>query len=312
MRAKIYYSLLSLLMLSVGIIATPAVIAKTNPKTSQTTVKKLSSQPDLSSSSALVIDLKNQKVIYSSNPNKVLPIASITKLMTALIILDAKQPLNAVIPVSINNTKELKGVFSRVKVGSKITRKEMLLLTLMSSENRAAASLAHHYPGGYNAFIKAMNTKAKALGMKNTRYVEPTGLSEKNVSTASDVIKLLIATKKYPLLSQLSTTSNKTVTFSKPNYTLSFSNTNTLINSENWNIQLTKTGFTHEAGRCLAMRTQIAKRDVALVVLDASGKQTHFADANRLRKWMETGQIVPVPKAAQNSRDAKVRQIRGG
>lgn len=309
MRAKIYCSLL---MLSIGMLATPVAIAKTNPNTSQTAVKKLSSQPELSSSSALVIDLKNQKVIYSSNPDKVLPIASITKLMTALVTLDAKQSLNEVIPIFISDTKELTGVFSRVKVGSEISRREMLLLVLMSSENRAAASLAHHYPGGYNAFIKAMNAKAKALGMKNTRYVEPTGLSEKNVSTARDLIKLLIATKKYPLLSQLSTTSDKTVTFNKPIYTLDFRNTNYLINSENWNIQLTKTGFTNEAGHCLAMRTLIAKRDVALVVLDASGKYTHLADANRLRKWMETGQIVPVPKAAKNSRTSKVRQTRGG
>lgn len=304
MRAKIRCSLLSLLILSAGTMAVPEAMAKT----SQTTTQSASSQPELASGSALVIDMKNRSVIYSSNPDKVVPIASITKLMTAMVVLDKKQPLTEVISINIYDTKEMKGVYSRVKIGSEITRQEMLLLALMSSENRAAASLAHHYPGGYNAFIKAMNAKAKSLGMKNTRYVEPTGLSEKNVSTARDLTRLLIATKQYPLLSKLSTTPDKTVAFQKPNYSLGFRNTNHLISNEAWNIQLTKTGFTNEAGHCLAMRTTIANRDVALVVLDAYGKYTHFADANRLRKWMETGKTPPVPEAAKSYKKQKARQ----
>ncbi|WP_159567451.1 D-alanyl-D-alanine endopeptidase [Budvicia diplopodorum] len=304
MRAKICCSFLSLLILSTGTISIPEAMAKSSP----TAVQSSLSQPELASNSALVIDMKNRSVIYSNNPDKVVPIASITKLMTAMVVLDKKQPLTEVIPININDTKEMKGVYSRVKIGSEITRQEMLLLALMSSENRAAASLAHHYPGGYNAFIRAMNAKAKSLGMTHTRYVEPTGLSESNVSTARDLTRLLIATKQYPLLSQLSTTPDKIVAFQKPNYTLGFRNTNHLINNTDWNIHLTKTGFTNEAGHCLAMRTTIANRDVALVVLDAYGKYTHFADANRLRKWMESGKAPMVPEAAKSNKKPKAKQ----
>lgn len=174
----------------------------------------------------------------------------------------------------------------------------MLLLALMSSENRAAASPAHYYPGGYNAFIKAMNAKAKALGMTHTRFVEPTGLSIHNVSTARDLTKLLIATKQYPLIGQLSTTREDMATFSHPAYTLPFRNTNHLVYRDNWNIQLTKTGFTNAAGHCTVMRTVINNKPVALVVMDAFGKYTHFADASRLRTWIETGKVMPVPAAA--------------
>lgn len=153
----------------------------------------------------------------------------------------------------------------------------------MSSENRAAASLAHHYHGGYDAFIRAMNAKAKALGMKNTHLVEPTGLSIHNVSTARDLTKLLIASKQYPLIGQLSTTREEMATFSNPAYTLPFRNTNHLVYRDNWNIQLTKTGFTNAAGHCTVMRTVFNGKPVALVVMDAFGKYTHFADASRLR-----------------------------
>lgn len=307
MHAKIRYFIVTLLILSAGMLTVADVVAKTNPVT-----KKVSSQPELASKSAMVIDLASQKVIYANNPDKVVPIASITKLMTAMVVLDAKQPLNEVISVSIRDTKEMAGVFSRVKIGSEITRREMLLLALMSSENRAAASLAHHYPGGQKAFIKAMNAKAKKLGMKNTHYVEPTGLSEKNVSTARDLTKLLIATKRYPLLSRLSTTADKTVTFSKPNYTLPFRNTNYLVRNKDWKIQLTKTGFTNQAGHCLAMRTVINNRDVVLVVLDADGKYTHFADANRVRKWMESNKNQPTTKTARAVMNEKKQAKRRG
>jgi D-alanyl-D-alanine endopeptidase (penicillin-binding protein 7) len=202
----------------------------------------------------------------------------------------------------------MKGVFSRVRVGSEISRREMLLLALMSSENRAAASLAHHYPGGHAAFVAAMNAKARALGMNRSRFVEPTGLSEHNVSTANDLVLLLKATQQYPLLGQLSTTPEKTVAFRKPNYTLGFRNTNGLVRKANWSVQLTKTGYTDEAGHCLVMRTQMAGKPVAFVVLDAFGKYTHMADANRLRKWLESGTITPVPAAAVSYRRQKMAQ----
>ncbi len=246
----------------------------------------------------MIVDLNTNKVIYSNHPDLVRPIASISKLMTAMVVLDARLPLDEKLKVDISQTPEMKGVYSRVRLNSEISRKDMLLLALMSSENRAAASLAHHYPGGYKAFIKAMNAKAKSLGMNNTRFVEPTGLSVHNVSTARDLTKLLIASKQYPLIGQLSTTREDMATFSNPTYTLPFRNTNHLVYRDNWNIQLTKTGFTNAAGHCLVMRTVINNKPVALVVMDAFGKYTHFADASRLRTWIETGKVMPVPAAA--------------
>lgn len=265
-------------------------------------------QPQIASGSALVVDMQSGKVLYSSHPERVRPIASITKLMTAMVTLDANLPLDQRVRVDISQTAELKGVFSRVKVNSEISRHDLLLLALMSSENRAAAALAHSYPGGYAAFINAMNRKAKALGMNHTHYVEPTGLSINNVSTAGDLVKLLRATRQYPLIGELSTTKEETATFSHPSYSLPFRNTNHLIYRDNWQIQLTKTGFTNAAGHCLAMRTMINGRPVALVVMDAFGKFTHFADASRLRTWLETGKIEKVPAAALSYKRQKAAQ----
>ncbi|HGY3534082.1 TPA: D-alanyl-D-alanine endopeptidase [Pseudomonas aeruginosa] len=258
--------LLSLVTLFLSLSVATAVSASPPPKAG------LPLQQELASGSALVTDQNTGKVLYSRNPDLVVPIASITKLMTAMVVLDSKLPLDEVLPIAISETSEMRGVFSRVRVGSQISRRDMLLLALMSSENRAAASLAQNYPGGKNAFVKAMNAKAHALGMKNTRYVEPTGLSLHNVSTARDLTRLLVASRQYPLLSQWSTTPEKTVAFRHPNYTLGFRNTNHLINNKTWNIQLTKTGFTNEAGHCLVMRTTINRSPVNLVVLDAFGR----------------------------------------
>ncbi|UVE17846.1 D-alanyl-D-alanine endopeptidase [Pseudomonas sp. LS44] len=252
----------------------------------------------LASGSALLVDMSTNQVLYSSNPELVVPIASVTKLMTAMVALDAKLPLDQQLPIVIKDVPEMRGVYSRVRIGSQISRRDMLLLALMSSENRAAASLAHHYPGGVPAFVAAMNAKARALGMTRTHYVEPTGLSERNVSNASDLVKLLKASQRYPLLGQFSTTTEKTASFHKPNYTLGFRNTNRLVYKAGWSIQLTKTGFTDEAGHCLVMRTMMNGKPVAFVVLDAFGKYTHMADANRLKKWLETGKITPVAPAA--------------
>ncbi|MEH2920291.1 D-alanyl-D-alanine endopeptidase [Samsonia erythrinae] len=292
-------SLFGLLMLSTHTLMLPLAAAKAP------TYSAGAAHQEIASGSAMVVDLRDNHILYSSNPDVVVPIASVTKLMTALVVLEANQPLDEIISVDISQTKEMKGVYSRVRLNSEIRRRDMLLLALMSSENRAAASLAHHYPGGYQAFIHAMNAKARALGMTHTRFVEPTGLSIHNVSTARDLIKLLIASKHYPLLSELSTTQEKTATFSHPTYSLPFRNTNHLVYNADWRIQLTKTGFTNQAGHCLVMRTVINQRPVALVVLDAFGKYTHFADANRLRKWMETGKVSAVPAAALSYKKQK-------
>ena len=263
---------------------------------------------ELASGSALLVDLKTNQVLYSSNPDLQVPIASVTKLMTAIVTLDAKPAMDQQLPIVIKDVKEMRGVFSRVRVGSELSRRDMLQLTLMSSENRAAASLAHHYPGGVPAFVAAMNAKAKALGMTRTHYAEPTGLSELNVSSANDLLKLLKASQQYPLIGQFSTTREKTQVLRKPSYTLGFRNTNSLVHKPNWSIQLTKTGFTNAAGHCLVMRTQMANRQVAFVVLDAFGKYTHMADANRLKKWLETGKITPVAPAALAYKQQKMAQ----
>lgn len=305
MPAKIRLSLLSLVLLcSAQSILTPAAA-----RTHQPAVAGAAAQPEIASGSAMIVDMNTNKVIYSSHPDLVRPIASITKLMTVMVTLDAHLPMDEMLAVDISHTPEMRGIYSRVRLNSEISRRNMMLLALMSSENRAAASLAHHYPGGYDAFIKAMNAKARELGMNNTHYVEPTGLSIKNVSTARDLSKLLIATKRYPLIGQLSTTHEDMASFRNPTYTLPFRNTNHLVYRPDWNIQLTKTGFTNEAGHCLAMRTVINQRPISLVVLDAFGKYTHFADANRLRSWLETGKISPVPPAALSYKKQKASQM---
>lgn len=304
---KIRISILSLFFAFTGTFTTPSLYARETIEAPRDT-----SQLHIASGSAMLIDLQTNKIIYASNPDVVVPIASVTKLMTGLIILEAKQSMDEYISVSISDTPEMKGVFSRVKLNSELSRKDMLLITLMSSENRAAASLAHHYPGGYVAFIAAMNAKAKALGMTSTHYVEPTGLSTRNVSTARDLSKLVRAAHKYPMLSELSTTKEKTVTFRKPTYSLGFRNTDHLVRKDNWDIELTKTGFTNQAGHCLVLVTRMANRQVTLVILDAFGKYTHFADASRIRKWLETGKSGSVPGAALQYKAAKNLKSRQG
>ncbi|EOY4356774.1 D-alanyl-D-alanine endopeptidase [Cronobacter sakazakii] len=304
MPTKIRLSLLSLALLLAAPLSAPALAA------AKAAASPLAAaEPQIASGSAMIVDLRTNEVLFSNHPDLVRPIASITKVMTAMVVLDASLPLDEMLTVDISHTPEMKGIYSRVRLNSQISRKNMLLLALMSSENRAAASLAHHYPGGYDAFIRAMNAKAKALGMRNTHFVEPTGLSIHNVSTARDLTKLLIATKQYPLIGQLSTTREEMATFSNPTYTLPFRNTNHLVYRDNWNIQLTKTGFTNAAGHCLMMRTLIKNRPVTLVVMDAFGKYTHFADASRLRTWLETGKVQPVPEAALSYKRQKAAQM---
>lgn len=280
--------------------------ASTTPATSLEKVN--SAQQILAAGSALVVDLETNAVLYASNENFVAPIASVTKLMTAMVAIDVQQSLDEKLPIVISDTTEMQGVFSRVRLGSELSRHDLLLITLMASENRAAASLAHHYRGGHTAFIQAMNDKAHALGMQHSAFVEPTGLSEKNVSSAHDLVLLIKAARDYPLIRMFSTIDEQTVAFTKPNYTLGFRNTNALVRNDKWNIALSKTGFTNSAGHCLVMSTEMNQRPVAFVVLDAFGKYTHMADANRLKKWLETGTVTPVPAAALNYKKAKQQE----
>lgn len=239
----------------------------------------------LKSGSALVLDATTSEVLFSKNPDSVLPIASLTKLMTALVVLDAKLDMTEVLTVTADDLDRYKGTSSRLRIGSRLSRADMLHIALMSSENRAASALGRHYPGGLSSFVAAMNTKARALGMIDTRYVEPTGLSSQNVSSARDLAKLVSAANEYPLVRQYSTSEAYQV--DPGGRPLQYRTSNRLVVSNGWDIDLQKTGYISEAGRCLVMRTVIAGRPVVMVFLDAHGKFSRAADAARVRSWLE-------------------------
>lgn len=264
--------------------------------------------PELASSSVLAIDLESGQELLSRDADSVRPMASITKLMTAMVVLDRGQRLDEILTVTDRQTREMKGVFSRVRQGSQQSRGELLLLALMSSENRAASTLAHYYPGGYQAFISAMNAKARSLGMTRTNFIEPTGLSERNVSTARDLMRMLRAANRYGLIRAMTTTPNRTVAFSKPGYVEGFNNTNPLVRNDNWRVIISKTGFTNEAGHCLVMAAEMAGRQVGVVLLDSAGKQSRFADAVRVRQWLETGRSAAIPQDARRYRQQRSAQ----
>lgn len=241
----------------------------------------------LRSSSALVQDAETGEIVYVKNAEAVVPIASITKLMTAMVTLDAGLDLDEKITLSREDAVQMKGSRSRLRSGLSLTRGELLLLALMSSENRAAAALGQNYPGGLEAFVDAMNAKAAVLEMSESRFVEPTGLSPANVSTASDLAKMVRAAHEYPLIREYSTKSRATVRAS--GRSLQYGNTNGLVRSSYWEIGLSKTGYISEAGRCLVMQVRLAEKDLIVVLLDSWGKQSRIGDANRLRKWLESG-----------------------
>ncbi len=253
----------------------------------------------LQSANALVLDATAGRPIYAKAADEMTPIASLTKLMTALVIVDSGQPLDEVIEVDMNDFDYLKGSRSRLHMGTALPRKEMLRLALMSSENRAASSLARHYPGGSVAFVSAMNAKAALLGMDRTRYQDPTGLSPGNVSTANDLAKLVRAAADYPLIREYSTTPSAYVEPDGTGRTLGFNNSNRLVKSGNWDIQLQKTGYIREAGRCLVMLANIASKPVVIVLLDSVGSYSRLADAERVKHWLETGETLAMPTASR-------------
>jgi D-alanyl-D-alanine endopeptidase (penicillin-binding protein 7) len=240
---------------------------------------------DLKSSVALVIDQDTQQVLFSKNPQAVLPIASITKLMTALVVTEAGLPLDEVLSISQDDVDTEKGSRSRLTVGTQLTRGEMLLLALMSSENRAAHALGRHYPGGMDSFVAAMNAKAQLLGMTGTRYVEPTGLSSQNRASANDLVRLVDAAYAHPIIRELSTSREAQVDIG--NRQLQFRSTNGLVRNPEWDIGLQKTGYISEAGRCLVMQAQLAGRKLIMVLLDSTGKYSRIGDAERIRKWLD-------------------------
>jgi serine-type D-Ala-D-Ala endopeptidase (penicillin-binding protein 7) len=256
-------------------------------------VAKVEAGPGLKSAAALVTDAKSGEVLYERKPTLVAPIASITKLMTALVVLDAQQPLDEVIEITAADKWKGKGAFSRLPVGAKFTRADLLKLALMASENRAARTLGRNYPGGIAQFVKTMNLKAKVLGMTQSKFDDPSGLSSSNVSTARDLGKLINAASREVVIREYSTLASHEVRVSKRS-TLVYRNTNLLVGKADWDILVQKTGFTNDAGECLAMRALIGEREVNMVFLNSFGKLTRTADARRVRKWMESKDVPKV------------------
>lgn len=260
---------------------------------------------ELKSSVALVIDQDTREVLFSKNDHAVLPIASLTKLMTGVIISGAKLPMDELITVTQDDVDTEKGSSSRLKVGTSLTRGELLHLALMSSENRAAHALGRTYPGGMATFVSLMNAKAKMLGMTDTSYVEPTGLSSRNQSSAQDLATLVNAAHGDPMLRELSTSTGYQVAIGSR--TLQYNNTNRLVKNPEWDIGLQKTGYISEAGQCLVMQTKIAGRKLIMVFLDSAGKLSRLGDAERVRRWVESNPVVEPKMNVSTS----VKQVNG-
>ncbi|CAM4037098.1 D-alanyl-D-alanine endopeptidase [Roseateles saccharophilus] len=252
----------------------------------------------LKSSVAYVLDQNTNEVLFSKNPQAVLPIASITKLMTALVVVEAGLPMDEKLTVTEEDRDTEKSTGSRLAFGTTLTRGDMLHLALMSSENRASHALGRNYPGGLDAFVTAMNAKAQSLGMADTHYVEPTGLSSRNQSSASDLAKLVNVTSQVPLLRDLSTSREARVALGRR--LVQFRSTNGLLSNPLWDIGLQKTGFINEAGKCLVMQARMAGRQLIMEFLDSSGRASRIADAERMRKWLAS--TLPGEAAAPSAK----------
>ena len=256
--------------------------------------------PDVRSSSAFVMDPTNGTVVFERKAEQVGPIASITKLMTALVVLEAQQPLDEIIEIKADDRWKGKGAFSRLIVGTKLSRGDLLHLALMASENRAARAVGRSYPGGEATFVRAMNAKAKALGMTQSHFDDPSGLSTENVSSARDLAKLVIAASHNATIREYSTSRSHEVKVGRS--LLEFRNTNSLVANPTWTITVQKTGFINEAGECLVMQTVIEERPVVIVLLNSFGKYTRVADAKRIRQWMEAHHPNSLARAGERKR----------
>ena len=241
--------------------------------------------PQIRSNAVLVLDEATSTVLLSRQADAAIPIASITKLMTALVVLDAKQPLDEMLVITDEDREHGRGAFSRIAIGTRLTRSDLLHVALMSSENRAAHALGRNYPGGLPAFVAAMNAKARALGMRNAHFVDPTGLSNENVASPADLSKLVIAASHEPTIQHFSTDEVHAVRVGRR--MLEFRNTDLLVRNPAWNIVVQKTGYITEAGKCLVMKTLIRGRAIVIVLLDSFGKYTRVADAQSIRRWLE-------------------------
>ena len=267
-----------------GLAATggPALAGRPAAEADQTLAGTLK----LRSNAALVLDQHSGEVLYGKNTQAVVPIASITKLMTAMVVFDANLDPEEKVLITQDDVDWLRGSHSRLRVGATLSRDELLRLALMASENRAASALGRSYPGGADSFVRAMNLKAQLLGMNGSRFADATGLSSTNVSTAEDLATLVRAAHRYPKIREYSTATAYQVSLGGK-HPVAFRNTNRLLGSSAWDIGLSKTGFISEAGRCLVMQATLAGRTVIIVLLDSWGKYTRIGDANRIRKWLE-------------------------
>ncbi|MGR5144204.1 D-alanyl-D-alanine endopeptidase [Photobacterium sp. DNB23_23_1] len=287
-----------LVSISLALFISTSHASKLNPDNIQT-----------ASVSTLVTDLKTNKTLFQKNTELVMPIASLTKVMTAMVVLDAKLPLDEAISFKKIDKERIYNGYSRIRMDSTLSRGVTLHIALMSSENLATAALARQYPGGYDAFIKAMNTKAKALGMTDTVFVDSSGLNPENVSTAADITKMIKAAYQYPTIKKYSTTPVHTAYFKKPRYKLGYTNTNALVRGQKWDVTLSKTGYLDIAGHCLAMITQVEGKELLIVTLDAYGKLTPIGDAGRVKKWLQSGNSGKVSESAMHYQKQKLSTL---
>lgn len=253
----------------------------------------------LASVNAIVAELDSDTTLFSKNAERVVPIASITKLMTAIVVLDSGEPLDEWLTIVERRQRPPNNGYTRMRVGSQLQRGELLRLALMASENAAAYVLARHHPGGLEGFVAAMNEKARALGMTRTRFVDPSGLSAGNRSTAADLLALLQTAADYERIREYTSTRTHRARFRRPRYTLGYANTNVLVHRGRWEIGLSKTGYLDEAGRCLVLLTTIDGREIGMVLLDSFGTRTPVGDAGRIRQWITTGSAGAIAEAAR-------------
>lgn len=253
-------------------------------------------RPEVRSNAALVIDATSSAVLFARKPNQPAPIASITKLMTALVVLESGQPLDETIQITEADRRAVRGTPSRLSVGAKLARADLLHIALMSSDNRAAHALGRTYPGGAEAFVRAMNDKAGALGMVHSKFADATGLSPDNVASPSDLARLVLAAAQNATIRAYSTNPSHAVQIGRG--VLEFRNTNYLVGRDDWNIDLQKTGYTDAAGQCLVMKTTIDGQRLVIVLLDSFGKYTRTADARRIRTWLQTRSQAAPPRTA--------------
>ena len=297
-------ALACLVQLGLGLPAAQAAVQKhthhhrRHAQGAEPAVRATATDPGLRSATALIVDESDDQVLYSRRADVAAPIASISKLLTALVVADAQLPMDEVLEVTDEDRAIGKGAYSRLSVGAHLTRGDLMHLALMASENRAAHALGRNYPGGLPAFVKAMNAKAQSLGMTNSHFIEPTGLSSENVASAEDLSKLVAAAAHNPTIREYSTDPEHSVRIGRR--LVEFRNTDALVRNPGWDIVVQKTGFINEAGHCLVMQAVVGGRDMVIVLLNSFGKYTRVADAIRVRRWVEARMNAHGTRVAAN------------